>query len=438
MDKLTYFLNALNAQAHHQRSWVLRAFSLFQEDPDSWKSSLEPFRLTLSPTGYAFVDPSSKDKLTPIDLPEGSVDLASRPLFHAFETVTAPAGFPFFPEGGITTYGNLLFNATVFSAVGNRLGVFNDYVDIGKIESKLPEILVDDPAPGETVPEGKLSISDHIRFCDAVGYLQEFTQLFTHALTEKAITPPTGLEQKKAEILEKYKDSLNDPLTQTKIYSELVAFDAEYLRGDPSELFLISAKSRNTVRRKLFLIQGAEAGLSNSQELPLITNSLVEGWQKESIPQIIDVLRAGSFDRGSETELGGVEAKWLMRSTSNVRVVEQDCGTKMGKYTKVLPHNVHKMVGRYYVANDQVVLIETAQDANKLVGQSVLLRAPHYCRLPHTDYCHICLGVKLSANKDGVSMAATARGGGFLSIFLGAMHAKVMESATLDLETTLT
>lgn len=434
MDKLTYFLNALNAQAHHQRSWVLRAFSLFQEDPESWKSSLEPFRLTLSPTGYAFVQ--SFNDPTPTAIEDGD---PTRPLFSAFETAQVPADVvPFFPMGGLTTYGNLLFNATVFSAVGNRLGVFNDYVDIGKIESKLPEMLVDDPEPGQAVPEGKLSISDHIRFCDALGYLQEFTQLFTQALTEKAITPPTGLEQKKAEILEKYKDSLNDPLTQTKIYSELVAFDAEYLRGDPSELFLISAKSRNTVRRKLFLIQGAEAGLSNSQELPLITNSLVEGWQKESIPQIIDVLRAGSFDRGSETELGGVEAKWLMRSTSNIRVVYQDCGTKMGKYTKVLPHNVHKMVGRYYTANDQVVLIETAEDANKLVGQSVLLRAPHYCRLPHTDYCHVCLGVKLSANKDGVSMAATARGGGFLSIFLGAMHAKVMESAALDLETTLT
>lgn len=438
MDKLTYFIQALQAQAHHHRSWVLRAFSLFQEDPESWKSSLEPYRLTLSPSGYAFVHPDTKDKLTPIELPAGSEGLEMRPLFSAFESVQLPAGaLAFFPEGGWTTYGNLLFNAVIFSAIGTKLGFMNDVVDIGKLEDRIAQMLIDDPENAEAVPEGKMTVTEYLRFCNAFGYLQEFTQLFTWGLTEKAITPPPGIAEKKAEVLAQHAGMLNDPLTQTKIYKELVDFDAQYLKGDPSERFLISGKSRSTVRRKLFLMQGSEAGLTNTQELPLITNSLAEGWEKEKIPQMIDVLRAGSFDRGSETELGGVEAKWLMRSTSNVRVIEKDCGTKLGKWTTVRARSAAKLVGRYITVDDKPVLIETAEDANKLVGQRVLVRAPHYCAHTHTDYCHICLGVKLASNKDGVSMAATARGGGFLGIFLGAMHAKVMQSARMDIDSVI-
>ncbi len=434
MDKATYFLQALQAQAHHTRAWVLRAFSRFQEAPESWRGDTAPYRLVHTPDGYFFVDPANKDALIPI---EGADP--TRALFSATETLTiAPSSVGFFPAGGLTTYGNLLFNAVVFSAVGNKLGFFNDAVNMGAIENRLAEMIVDDPKDGSTVPEGKVSVQEYLRFCNAMGYLQEFTQLFTQGLTEKAITPPPGLAQKKAELLEKYKDKLNDPLTQTKIYNELVAFDSDYLKGDPSEKFLISGKSRSTVRRKLFLMQGAEAGLTNTQELPLITNSLVEGWQKEKIPQMIDVLRAGSFDRGSETELGGVEAKWIMRSTSNVRVVDKDCETKLGKVTLVRKRSANKLVGRYISVNDKPVLIETPEQAQALVGQTVTVRAPHYCAYKYTDYCSVCLGVKLASNKDGVSMAATARGGGFLGIFLGAMHAKVMQSARLDVESAFT
>ncbi len=434
MNKVTYFLEALKAQAHHNRAWVIRAFSLFQEDPESWRADNSVFRLVHTPSGYFFVHPDNKGNLSLIE----GADPA-RPLFTAFETLTVePKTVGFFPDGGLTTYGNLLFNAVVFSAVGNKLGFFNESVNMGAIEARLAEMIIDDPKDGSTVPDGKITVSEYLRFCNAIGYLQEFTQLFTQGLTEKAVTPPPGLAEKKAELLKRYEGMINDPLTQTKIYNELVAFDAAYLKGDPSERFLISGKSRSTVRRKLFLMQGAEPGLTNSQELPLITNSLVEGWQKEKIPQMIDVLRAGSFDRGSETELGGVEAKWIMRSTSNVRVVDKDCETKLGKVTLVRKRSAGKLVGRYITLDNKPVLISTPEQAEQLVGQTVTVRAPHYCAYKYTDYCSICLGVKLASNKDGVSMAATARGGGFLGIFLGAMHAKVMQSARLDVESAFT
>lgn len=430
MTKDQFYLAAILAQAYIERSWVIRAFSLFQEAPDAWKGSLQPFRLTLNPTGYAFVNPDNKETLTPI---EGAD--ASKPLFAAFESLMVPANtLPFWPEGGLTTYGNLLFNACIFYAIGPVLPYVNEWRDAGKIEQYLIDISVDDPAEGQQVPSGKISISQYLRFCDAIRYLEEFTQLFTYGLTEKAITPPPNVAEFKQQLFEKYAGKLNDPLTQTRIYKELEEFDAQYLKGDDSERFLISAKSRGIVRRKLFLIQGAEAGLTNSQELPLIKNSLSEGWEKSSVPQLIDTLRAGSFDRGSETELGGVEAKWILRSTSNIRVVEGDCGTKLGMVTKIGEHNFTKLIKRYIFEGEDSRLINTVEEAKAYVGKEVSIRTPGYCHYKYTDYCPKCLGERLAANPDGVSMAAAALGGGFLTMFLKAMHGKQMTSARMDVK----
>ncbi|MHC5879726.1 hypothetical protein ACYT69_12445, partial [Streptococcus pyogenes] len=72
-------------------------------------------------------------------------------------------------------------------------------------------------------------------------------------MTEKAITESDNIDEIKQAIFEKYKDKLDDPASQAKINAELINYDKSvWLKGDPSERFLISGKSAN-VRRKLFL-----------------------------------------------------------------------------------------------------------------------------------------------------------------------------------------
>lgn len=434
MNKNLFFISAIRSKAHWKRDWVLRAFSLVREKAVSPNQEKTAYRIVQEPTGFFFVNPMNNDQLEAID-----DAVAGQALFTADTPLTVPAKFfNEWPEGGITTVGNLLFNATViWPAFAGRFGYFNTYVNIGDFEQKLADLLVDDIEPGQTKDTTKVYVEDYLKFCKAMGYLQEFTQLFCWGLTEKAITPPTGLAEKKAEVLAKYEGMLNDPLTQTKIYKELIAFDADYLKGDDSERFLISEKSRAVVRRKLFLIQGAEAGLTNSQEMPLIKNSLSEGWEKEALPRMIDALRAGSFDRGSETELGGVVAKWLMRATGNIRILDEDCGTKLGKVTEVTSYNSAKLIGRYLTEESGMTLVKDAAQAAALIGRTVLVRAPHYCGHVKTDFCIYCLGTLLSANKEAVSLAATSYGSGFLAIFLAKMHGTVLRSARMDLETAL-
>lgn len=429
MNLNDFYIHAIRANAHYERPWVLRAFSLTQEDPEAWKNNPTAWRIVSTSTGYFYVD--EKLQLQPI---EGVP--ANQPLYSADTDIMVPPGFfQYWPEGGLTKAGNLLFNATaIWPSVENKLGYINWEEDIKKIEQRFA-VMKDDPLEGESVDPGAIYVRDLIEFGDGIRYLEGFTQLFCWSLTEKAVTTPDGFEEVKAAELAKYTpEQLDDPMIQARIYKVLGDYDKNvWLKGDPSERFLISAKSHN-VRRKLFLVQGAEAGLdSNTQKLPFVAKSLSEGWDLDKLPDLINTQRAGSIDRGSETELGGVVAKWLARSTSNVRVVQEFCGTKVGDLVLVSEANQHELVG-HYVVGKEPTLVPDEQAAGAYLGKLIQVHAPHYCAHEKTDYCKFCLGVNLSANENALPLAAIALGGGFLGMFLSSMHGRLIVTQELTLD----
>lgn len=423
-----FLINALRDKAHYERAWVLRAFSVTREDPQAWEKDKKPYRIVAMPTGYLFVN--NQGELEPI---EGAVP--NTPMFTPDTDIMVPAGFfEHWPEGGPTKACNLLFNAVViWPSVGSKLGFINHEISPSELEAKLT-VMQDDPAPDQNRDPGAIYVSDMIKFADGIRYLEGFTQLFCWSVTEKAITEPDNIEEVKAAIFEKYKDSLDDPATQAKVNAELTAYDKnQWLKGDPSERFLISGKSHN-VRRKLWLAQGSEAGLDRTaSRLPYVGKSLTQGWDLDRLPDLINTQRAGSIDRGSETELGGVVAKWLARTTSNVRVVQEFCGTKVGWLISVNETNKHELVGRWLVGPEPIP-VTNEQEAGKYLGKTLQMLDPGFCKSGKTDYCKFCLGVNLSANENALSLAATTYGGGFLDMFLSSMHAKELKTATLVLD----
>lgn len=423
-----FYISALRANAHFERAWVLRAFTVTREDPHAWEQDAKPWRIVSTPSGCFFVNEQGKLEAIEDAIP-------NQPLVTADTDIIVPSGyFQHWSEGGLTKAANLLFNATaMWPAVGGKLGYINSEMSPGAIESKFA-VMVDDPEPGQPVDPGAVYVRDFITFANGIRYLEGFTQVFCWSVTEKSITAPDDIEQVKQAIFEKYKDSLDDPATQAKINAELVAYDkGVWLKGDPSERFLISGKSSN-VRRKLWLAQGSEAGLDRSStKLPYVQKSLTQGWDLDKLPDLINTQRAGSIDRGSETELGGVVAKWLARTTSNVRVVQEFCGTKIGDLITITENNKHELVGRYIVGKEPI-LVPDQQSAGKYLGQRLQVHAPHFCKSQKTDYCKYCLGVNLSANENALPLAATSYGGGFLDMFLSSMHGKQLVTATLVLD----
>lgn len=276
-------------------------------------------------------------------------------------------------------------------------------------------------------------VSEYLKFVNSFSYLTEFNQIVTQALTAKAITAPPGIKEFKAALFEKYKDMLHDPTTIAIIEGELEKFDAAYLKGDPSERFLISDKSRKVVRKKLFLMYGAEAGLSGGRNMELVKQSLEEGWEPDKLPAMNNASRAGSYFRGFETQKGGEEVKWLFRASSNIQVLEQSCGSTLGKAWSVDERNVKKLVGLNLITTNGIQMIDNEPMAQSLMGKNVLVRSPMYCKHKFTDYCKDCMGKKLSANKDAVSMAIAAEGSAFMLLSMGAMHGKSLSLAKMDL-----
>lgn len=445
MHKLELFKLALKSNTVRKMKWIFSAFALVQEDPDKWKSDKYPYRIVQTPTGFFYYDPDLGD-IAPV---EGAT--SGNPLFSAKDKIILePEDMVNISEQIVTTVGNALFNKLCLAdCTGRKIPYINDRVNPGALMDFIAKRLIDDPKPvigfdGKPMyvfDENTTDIycSEYIKLSDAVFHMTQLTQLFTWALTEKAILPPPNIEEFKQSLLEKYKDSLTDPATLAIIDKELIAYDSQYLKGDPSENFLISKKARSMARKKKYLAYGGERGLEGGNKITYIPKSLTQGWDIDKFPEMNNASRSGSFDRGSETQLGGVSFKEILRATSNLTVTVDDCGSKVGRPRLITSKNISRQVGRYFIVGDGVEFVKEEQDAEKYLGKVMQRRSPMYCKLlDGNEVCKTCIGFNLASNPTAVSMAVSDYGSEFLNIKMSAMHGKELRTKALDLNTLFT
>lgn len=443
MLKRDLYMAAMKAGNYKKVAWMISAFSITREGPDDWKKDPYPYRIVFTPTGTFFVDPDNQELVKVEDAPVGEA------LYRFREKCILKTGeVPNFGEGGTyeieTSYGNIFFNwAVMVYAFGNRIGYYNptDKVKVPYLEDQILTRFYDNPGAGSPTPldgEDPIYVRDYLRFAEGMFYLTSLTQLCTYGATEKVLLPPPGLAEFKQKLLDENRDNLHDKATIAKIDAALIAYDAQYLKGDPAENFLIDDKSRSTVRRKLFLMAGAETGLDeNTVKADLIQNSLLEGWDISKFPSMNNSLRAGSFNRGSQTQLGGVSVKWLLRASSNMNVTVDDCGSRLGNVTLVTPENLRRMVGFSMVTQEGHKRIKSTSEAGAYLGKKLIMRSPMYCKLDKTDYCKVCVGERLTVNPDGLSIAVSDYGSAFLAIYMKAMHGKNLQLAKMNLKTAI-
>ena len=443
MLKRDLYMAAMKAGNYKKVAWMISAFSITREGPDDWKKDPYPYRIVFTPTGTFFVDPDNQELVKVEDAPVGEA------LYRFREKCILKTGeVPNFGEGGTyeieTSYGNIFFNwAVMVYAFGNRIGYYNptDKVKVPYLEDQILTRFYDNPGAGSPTPldgEDPIYVRDYLRFAEGMFYLTSLTQLCTYGATEKVLLPPPGLAEFKQKLLDENRDNLHDKATIAKIDAALIAYDAQYLKGDAAENFLIDDKSRSTVRRKLFLMAGAETGLDeNTVKADLIQNSLLEGWDISKFPSMNNSLRAGSFNRGSQTQLGGVSVKWLLRASSNMNVTVDDCGSRLGNVTLVTPENLRRMVGFSMVTQEGHKRIKSTSEAGAYLGKKLIMRSPMYCKLDKTDYCKVCVGERLTVNPDGLSIAVSDYGSAFLAIYMKAMHGKNLQLAKMNLKTAI-
>ncbi|WP_144106616.1 hypothetical protein [Paraburkholderia sp. BCC1886] len=440
MDKRTYFLKALGADEYRRRAWIISAFSLIREAPEAYKTHPYPWRIVQTPSGHFFLNPEDGNALTLIE----DADPALPPLSRA-DRITLKAGeVPNLFEDVETNYGNVLFNyVALIYPFGNRVAFKTGRIAAGKLEEEILKRAISDLKPGQEPLGGSpdtqpIYMHEYVKFADAMFALGGFTQLWVPAVTRKTMVAPPGLIELRNKLLEENKERLSDPAVIANISKQLIAFDKEYMKGDEGEGFLITKKAYDVVRSKLFLMHGAEAGMGDSTtNVDLIKNSLSEGWDLSKFPAMNNSLRAGSFNRGAETMLGGELVKWLLRAASNAVVATEDCGTRLGDLQFVDKTNIHKLPGFSIVTPEGHQPIANIEEAGAYLGKTVLRRSPMFCQLPKGDYCSVCVGSRLAMSPTALGAAIAEYGSTFMLLFMKAMHGKSLEVAKMDYQTAL-
>ena len=320
-----------------------------------------------------------------------------------------------------TTVGRLVMNAIlVKDPFKDKIDFINEEFNNKSLEKKYIH---------GKFKDGEITVEEFTRYLDLVMYIEGFANTLSLSATEKAITPPPGKEAFKKKMIEgivkEYgKDALKNPTIMAKLEKALSEFDDEYLKGDEANGRLISGKVKNMARKKLFLTFGI--GNSFKHEAEPVIDSLDKGIGKdpEKLAILFNDARAGSFSRGAETQQGGVIAKETLRATSDVKILDKDCGNKIYIPILVTKENRVDLVDRYIF--DKKLLLLTKENIDSYIGKVVNMRSPLYCKLEN-HLCKYCTGVMLGKYENGVSILATTFGGTVLKESLSKFHGSNLE-----------
>ena len=223
--------------------------------------------------------------------------------------------------------------------------------------------------------------------------------------------------------------------------------DDAYLAGDDSEEFYKSKKKLEGARKKVHYMFGAESAFSDGTKVELIAKSLEEGIDMDKLPVMFNSLRAGSYNRGKQTALGGESTKTIYRMVGTARIVEQDCQTHIGIPVFLMPFIAKDLIGYGMVENGKTTIL-TAEIMASRMGTLIDVRGPMTCKSGRDvdrgilgkgkNICAVCAGASLAENPNGIPAAAAGVGGRFLSLFLSKMHATVLRTVEWDMHTRIT
>lgn len=416
---------------YNELKWVIKAFAIPVNavTDDSWKANAIRFDLVKTMAGYAFVD-----------MGEGGLVLVTiddyvqnQALFSFQDVVTVDASWaPNIPGKVQTKIGNLIINAiAIVPSFGTKVEFINGPVTVSDLEALISKKLKDTTDP--SITEKDITVSEMVEFVDRLYYITNFSLITNISATAKNITISPDFRAQKQELLKKYDGQLTDPVKLVEFEKELVKLDDAYLAGDPTVGKVLTGKTKNVARKKMFLDFGYERGFTDSTKINPILNSLEEGWSldKEQFSSYMNALRSGSYSRGKETELGGVMYKRMQRSLSGLVIADADCGTTQGVKTVIDESNYTTLVYREVRAGNKWVHITDNDTAKTYVGQEIILRSAMYCKYEQQGFCYHCLSSLVKDAPQGISILASEMSSIILNMFMSLMHGMALSTTTI-------
>ena len=326
----------------------------------------------------------------------------------------------------ITTYGRYLANYYLLASVfGNKIPYQNKEMSFGKIESMI----------ADKIKTKEVTTQQGSQYLDNAFFIGSFGEMCVPTLTRKSLTTSPEVKKRKKELLEKYKNQLDDPAIASQIEEELIELDKEWLKGDPSLGFYgDSSKKFNVHRKKLFLTNGLTEDFTKEQgNYSFIEKSLSEGWDISSFVTICNDIRRGSYNRGIDTAKGGTKTKQLMRLLQNLKITNEDCGTKRYLNITLDESNIKNFYGRYVLDEDtKKLVVINEQNQNKYINKPIKLRSFMYCE-QKDGFCHICGGEFFkNLDQDVVGVLALELTSTFTKLSLKSMHGSKLETLKID------
>ena len=426
MNKETFFLRGLTSGAYQYKAWVIHCFSHVKTQT---KEDI-PYLLHPQERVYTFYNPETKTE----EILEGVT--SDRPAFHFREPITlTPETVANVSKPIETTYGRALANqVALVYPFGDKIAFIDEPFNIKRIEKELYARLTTDECYQDktsVIAKNPIYVSEYLTFIDAILSLEGYTQLCVPSATEKTMTHDPAIDKRREELLDKYRAHLDDPAVVARVEAELIAMDKAWMKGDLGEGFYQKEKFYNVVRKKTHLMHGYEAGFEIKPEV--IENSLSEGWDIDKLPAMVNSLREGTYGRAHLTQLGGEATKFVNRMMQNTKMTEQDCGTTEG-WERVV---TEAHIGFYYIDKQGKTQCITKEEIKTLLGKTVKMRSPQWCKTPGVNYCRCCIGEANAENANALSAHAAAVGSQLMYAMMGLIHGKPLVTARLDINETL-
>lgn len=406
MTKLEFLKYSISKRYHFKLNWYYYILGILNPN----KMEDNNF-ISHSDTHYqAKIDNEVTDI---IDFPINS----NAPMFYVSDKIKIDNSMcPNLDKEVESTVGKLIANLVLLVfPFGNKLPYINGEVSVKDIEGII----------GPMMREGKILVDEYLKFTTACTFITNLSKLVSVSATRKNTVAPPGIKEYKkqvqAEMDKEYGPEWRQSTTLITVYkNKLQEYDKKWLADDPSMGKLLNKKITDNSRTKVYLTVGNEQGFDKaSNEAVFIDNSLEDGLPKDpkQLATMYNAIRSGSFDRGHETQKGGAAAKEILRSSATILIQPGDCKSNKGYTIHVTKNNAKYLVGRYLLQG-----VKRIDNADSLVGSSVVIRSPMYCKFTDGRICATCAGDIAAANPNGISMGLLDISGILLNNSLKSMH----------------
>lgn len=206
-----------------------------------------------------------------------------------------------------TTVGKYIFNLLVLSPnIIKSIGYQNIPMNkkgIGSIDEKVSNLLLEDK-----LKSGSIDFTDYLDKMQWLGFA--CAKFLNSSLTYSMLVPPQEVEDRKVELIEKYKDAIanSDLVTVNKMEKELIDLSKDLLKDTPDyQIYDSGARgSFGNNFKNSSIMRGAIKNLSDPTDIKISTASLNDGIPPGELHLYADLLTQASHSRAVGTREGGL------------------------------------------------------------------------------------------------------------------------------------